>query len=80
MKGLDWMELFPVAVADGRILRGAMRLKKEESFSFWDAMIVETAKAAGVTHLLTEDLQDGRVLGTLRIENPFKDGFDLDLT
>ncbi len=57
-----------------------MRLKEEASFSFWDAMIVETAKAAGATRLLTEDLQDGRVLGTLRIENPFRDGFDLDRT
>ncbi|EGV29646.1 PilT domain-containing protein [Thiorhodococcus drewsii AZ1] len=75
----DWMELFPVVVADGRALRGAMRLKEEASFSFWDAMIVETTRAAGVTRLLTEDLQDGRVLGTLHIENPFKDGFDLDL-
>ena len=75
----DWMELFPVVVADGRALRGAMRLKEEASFSFWDAMIVETAKAAGVTRLLTEDLQDGRLLGTLQIENPFKNGFDLEL-
>ena len=75
----DWMELFPVAVADGRVLRGAMRLKEQESFSFWDAMLVETARAAGATRLLTEDMQDGRLLGALRIENPFKDGFALDV-
>jgi predicted nucleic acid-binding protein len=75
----DWMALFPVAVADGRVLRAAMRLKEEESFSFWDAMLVETVKAAGVTRLLTEDMQDGRMLGALRLENPFQEGFALDL-
>lgn len=62
-----------------RVLRSAMRLKQEESFSFWDAMLLETARTAGVTRLLTEDLQDGRVLGALRVENPFKEGFALDL-
>jgi predicted nucleic acid-binding protein len=75
----DWIELFPVAVADDRVLRGAMHLKEQEGFSFWDAMLVETARAAGATRLLTEDMQDGRVLGALKIENPFRDGFALDL-
>lgn len=75
----DWMELFPVAVADGRTLAGAVRLKEAESFAFWDAMLVEAARASGVTRLLTEDMQDGRMVGALRIENPFKQGFDLGL-
>ena len=75
----DCMELFPVAVADGRVLRRAMRLKEQESFSFSDAMLLETAGAAGASRLLTEDMQDGRLLGALKIENPFRDGFALDL-
>lgn len=73
----DWTELFPIARADGRILRGAMRLKARDGFSFWDAMLAETARAAGVTRLLSEDMQDGRVLGAMRIENPFRDSFTL---
>lgn len=75
----DWMELFPVAVADGRTLTGAIRLKERESFAFWDAMLVEVARASGVTRLLSEDMQDGRMVGALRLENPFKEGFDLGL-
>jgi predicted nucleic acid-binding protein len=75
----DWMELFPVAVADGRILAGAIRLKERESIAFWDAMLVEVARASGVTRLLSEDMQDGRMVGALRLENPFKEGFDLGL-
>ena len=75
----DWMELFPVAVADGRTLSGAIRLREADSFAFWDAMLVEAARASGVTRLLSEDMQDGRMVGVLRIENPFKEGFDLGL-
>lgn len=75
----DWMELFPVAVADGRTLREAIGLRNEHGFGFWDAMLVEAARAAGVTRLLTEDMQDGRRVGALLLENPFKAGFDLGL-
>ena len=75
----DWMELFPVATADGRNLKEAMRLKEQEGFSFWDAMLIEAARASGVTRLLSEDLQDGRLIGALRVENPFKDDFNLGL-
>jgi len=75
----DWMELFPVATADARTLNQAIQLKSEHGFAFWDAMMVQAARAAGVTRLLTEDMQDGRTLGALRLENPFKEGFDLGL-
>jgi len=75
----DWMELFPVAVADGRTLREAIALRNEHGFGFWDALLVEAARAAGVTRLLTEDMQDGRRVGALLLENPFKAGFDLGL-
>lgn len=75
----DWMELFPVATADGRNLKEAMRLKEQEGFSFWDAMLIEAARASGVTSLLSKDLQDGRLIGALRVENPFKDDFNLGL-
>jgi len=41
------------------------------SFSFWDALIVEAALAAGADILLTEDLQHGQEIGGLKIHNPF---------
>lgn len=73
----DWIELFPVAKADARILSQAIQLKTEHNFAFWDAVLVQTARAAGATRLLTEDMQDGRTVGALRLENPFKEGFNL---
>lgn len=75
----DWMELFPVAAAEGRTLGQAIALRDEHGFGFRDAMLVVAARAAGVTRLLTEDMQDGRRVGPLLLENPFKAGFDLGL-
>ena len=34
-------------------------------------MIVAAALSAGCTRLVTEDLQDGRRIETLTVENPF---------
>lgn len=42
-------------------------------------MLIEAARASGVTRLLSEDLQDGRLIGALRVENPFNDDFNLGL-
>jgi predicted nucleic acid-binding protein len=42
-----------------------------DGFSFWDALIVESALRGGADRLLTEDMQDGRVVEGMRITNPF---------
>lgn len=55
------------------VLRGIARQRKN-GFSFWDALIVETALAGGAKRLLTEDLQHGQAIDELVIENPFLDG------
>jgi predicted nucleic acid-binding protein len=40
--------------------------------SHWDALILETARAAGCTVVLSEDLNDGQDYDGIRVENPFK--------
>jgi predicted nucleic acid-binding protein len=40
-------------------------------FSFWDALIVASARRLGCTTLLTEDLQDGQDLGGVTVTSPF---------
>lgn len=40
-------------------------------FSFWDALIVASARAAGCAALLTEDLGHGQDLDGLRVVDPF---------
>ena len=41
------------------------------SLSFWDAMLWATAKRAGCQVLISEDGQDGRLLGGVTWVNPF---------
>lgn len=52
------------------ILR-AIDLHRLHQLSFWDALVLQCAAAAGCARLLTEDLQDGRSYEGVRVENPF---------
>jgi predicted nucleic acid-binding protein len=49
----------------------AIELHRLNQISFWDAMIIHAARAAGVGLLYSEDLQHGATLAGVRIENPF---------
>jgi predicted nucleic acid-binding protein len=49
----------------------AIDLHRLHRISFWDALLVQTARRAGCATLLTEDLQDGRRFDGVLIRNPF---------
>jgi predicted nucleic acid-binding protein len=49
----------------------ASRLEERHKLSFWDALVIEAARRAGATRLVSEDLQAGRSIAGVRIENPF---------
>jgi predicted nucleic acid-binding protein len=67
----DLMAL-PVVQVDPRLILAAIARSQSDTLSFWDALIVESALAAGCKHLYSEDLQDGRVIEGMTIENPFR--------
>jgi predicted nucleic acid-binding protein len=48
--------------------------REVHGLAFWDAMLWATADRVGVRYLLTEDFQDGRVLGGVTFVNPFESG------
>jgi predicted nucleic acid-binding protein len=50
---------------------GAIDLHRLHGFSFWDALIIRSAKESGCSMLLTEDMQHGREIDGVRIVNPF---------
>jgi predicted nucleic acid-binding protein len=50
----------------------AIDLHRLHGFSLWDAMVLRAAKQAGCRILLTEDLQAGREIDGLVIQNPFR--------
>ena len=60
----------PVQI-DLAILRRAWLVEERFRLSWWDALIVAAAPAAECAVLLTEDLQDGQLLDTLRVVDPF---------
>jgi predicted nucleic acid-binding protein len=64
---------WPVVLVDTTMILAATRIEEEHQLSFWDALILEAARVAGAEHLLTEDLQHGRVIEGVRIVNPFRD-------
>ncbi|MDX1582285.1 MAG: PIN domain-containing protein [Thermoanaerobaculia bacterium] len=53
------------------LIREAWRIEDRHQISFWDALVVAAALRSGSTILLTEDLQDGMEVGSLRVLDPF---------
>lgn len=49
----------------------ASELEERHQMSFWDALVIVSAQRLGVRSLLTEDLQDGQLVGDLVITNSF---------
>ena len=68
---IDLYTAWPVIVLDPALILAATRLEEEHQLSLWDALIVEAARVAGAERLLTEDMQHGRTIEGVRIENPF---------
>ena len=64
-----YCEVLPLSLATHE---RALYLAERYQLSFYDALICATAQQAGAKMLYSEDLQDGLVLGELRIRNPFQ--------
>lgn len=60
-----------VQVIDPTLILVATEYEERHQLSFWDALIVAAAHRVGAIRLLSEDLQAGRSLDSLTIENPF---------
>ena len=53
---------------------GALEIEQTHQLSFWDALIVQAAIAAGCEILYSEDLSHGQEYEGVRVMNPFKEG------
>jgi predicted nucleic acid-binding protein len=67
-----WRAVLPVQAADEEDLSAALEAVRAHRLPFWDAMLWASAQRAGLRCLLTEDLQDGFLLQSVRFVNPFK--------
>jgi predicted nucleic acid-binding protein len=67
-----WRTVLPVQAADDEDLAAALEAVRAHRLPFWDALLWASAQRAGVRCLLTEDLQDGFMLQSVRFVNSFK--------
>ena len=63
---------FDIAATDITDILAAIDLHFVHGFSFWDALVMRSAKQAGCSVLLTEDMQETREIDGVRIVNPFR--------
>jgi predicted nucleic acid-binding protein len=63
------MRMEPSASED---LLTAMRFHRQHHIQFFDALLIATARRAGCTVFLSEDLQDGRNFDGITVRNPFR--------
>lgn len=67
----SWMR-FPVQEITVPVFWAAIATKIRFQISYWDAAIVESARALGCSVILSEDLADGQDYAGVRVENPFR--------
>jgi predicted nucleic acid-binding protein len=62
---------FPVQEMTIGMVLSAMSTRQRFDISYWDAAIIEAARALGCKVVLSEDLNDGQDYAGVRVENPF---------
>ena len=72
-RAVEDFSVFPIVQVDVRMILSAIQRNRKDKISFWDALIVQAAIHGGAKTIYTEDLQHGRELDGLKIENPFAD-------
>ena len=68
---IEDVALFPVQEMTLAVMRAALRTKQRFQINYWDAAIIEAARALGCDTVLSEDLSDGQDYGGVRVVNPF---------
>lgn len=67
----DLLAQFEILYPDEQVVRLALRGMAAYQLSWFDAHIWAFAEHFGIDELLSEDFQDGRQYGTVRVRNPF---------
>ncbi len=71
---VERMRRLPVIEIDAERVAAAIDGSRSWQLSYWDALIVVAAQAAGCERLLSEDLASGATYGGVRVVNPFTSG------
>jgi predicted nucleic acid-binding protein len=68
---LTTLERFPIQDLTLPIVRAALDSARRWRIGYWDAAIVEAARAVGCDQICSEDLSHGQDFGGVRVVNPF---------
>jgi predicted nucleic acid-binding protein len=68
---LKTFRVFEIVQTSPGLIEDAIDCSIVNDLSFWDALIVVAASAAGCSRLLSEDLNHGQIILGVRVENPF---------
>lgn len=69
----NYLTTFPILYPNDDVIRAAVRGASLHRLSWFDAHIWAYAESYGLTEIVSEDFQDGRLYGTVRATNPFAD-------
>lgn len=68
---VDSFRRFPVQETTLGVMLASMSTRQRFGISYWDAAILEAARALGCDVVLSEDLSDGQDYAGVRVEDPF---------
>ncbi len=66
-----WSQTFETAPTSDRVFADALAMVRLHQFEVWDGVIWASARHAGASVLLSEDMQDGFAKDGLRVLNPY---------
>jgi len=67
----SWLR-YPVKDIDVALMKAALETSRRFRISYWDAAVIEAARALGCGIVLSEDLSDGQDYGGVVVVNPFR--------
>ena len=67
----DWAR-FPVQDMTLVIVEAALATRYRYQLSYWDAAVIESARALGCDTVLSEDMQHGQDYGGVQVIDPFR--------
>jgi predicted nucleic acid-binding protein len=68
---VDSFRRFAIQETKLGVMLAAMSTRERFGVSYWDAAIIEAARALGCGVVLSEDLSDGQDYAGVRVKNPF---------
>lgn len=68
----QFSDIIPVHSNTVNDVLAAIDISEASQLSFWDSLILASAKACGCSVVYSEDLNDGQTINGVKVVNPFK--------